>query len=133
MNIERYEFAVSESLIDFEFESNGPKGKIKKIVSFSPYNSEGITYFNLAFGDLIEETGKLNDVAVSDNKDTMKILATIAATVLEFTQQFPDIIVYVKGSTPSRTRLYQMGISGNWIEIEPFMQVFGLYLYITLI
>src|ERR1035437_4795674 len=125
MNIERYEFVIGESLIDFEFESDGPKGKIKKIVSFSPYNSDGITYFNLAFGDIIEETGKLNDIAISDNKDTLKIIATIAATVLEFTQQFPDIIVYAKGSTPARTRLYQMGISGNWSEIEPLMQVFG--------
>ena len=52
MNIERHEFLIAESLIEFEFESDGPKGKIKKIVSFSPHNSDGITYFNLAFGDL---------------------------------------------------------------------------------
>lgn len=125
MNIERYEYVIAESLIDFEFESDGPKGKIKKIVSFSPYNSDGITYFNLAFGDLVKETGKLNDVVISDNKDTMKILSTIAAVVLEFTQHFPDIFVYAKGSTPARTRLYQMGLSSNWNEIDPQMQVFG--------
>jgi hypothetical protein len=125
MNIERYEFVIGESLIDFEFESDGPKGKIKKIVSFSPYNSDGKTYFNLAFGDLVEKTGKLNDTAISDNKDTLKILATIAGTVLEFTRQFPDIIVYAKGSSLARTRLYQMGISGNWNEIEPLMLIFG--------
>lgn len=125
MNIKRYEFVVGESLIDFEFESDGPKGKIKKIVSFSPYNSEGVTYFNLAFGDLVEKTGKLNDIAISDNKDTLKILATIAAVVLEFTQQFPDILIYAKGSTLARTSLYQMGIGGNWSEIEPFINVFG--------
>jgi hypothetical protein len=125
MQIDRYEFLIAESLIDFQFESDGPKGKIKKIVSFSPLNSEGITYFNLAFGDLIPETGRLDDVAISDNKDTLKILSTIASIALEFTQLFPDIFVYAKGSTPARTRLYQMGLNNNWDEIEPLMDVYG--------
>ncbi len=125
MHVERYNYAVNEMLLDYAFESDGPKGKIKKLVTFVPQNAEGITYFNLGFGDLDTETGKINDLAISDNKDTEKILATIAATVLEFTRHFPDIMVYAKGSTPSRTRLYQMGISGNWKEIEPLLTVFG--------
>lgn len=95
MNIERYDYAVSEMLLDYdEFESDGPQGKI-------------------------------NDLAISDNKDTEKILATVAATVLEFTQHFPDIMVYATGSTPARTRLYQMGISANWAEIESILKIFG--------
>ncbi len=28
MNIERYDFLASETFLDFEFESNGPMGKI---------------------------------------------------------------------------------------------------------
>lgn len=53
------------------------------------------------------------------------VLATIAATVLEFTRHFPDVMVFAKGSTPARTRLYQMGISANWNEIEPLLHVLG--------
>ena len=34
-------------------------------------------------------------------------------------------MVYAKGSTPARTRLYQMGINSNWSEIEPLMLVLG--------
>jgi len=45
--------------------------------------------------------------------------------VLEFTQHFPDVMVYARGSTPARTRLYQIGIATNWREIDPLMQVFG--------
>ena len=71
------------------------------------------------------ENVRLDDAAISDNKDTLKILSTIAAVVLEFTNQFPDILVYAKGSTPARTRLYQMGITGNWKEIDSVMEVFG--------
>jgi uncharacterized protein DUF6934 len=125
MNIERYDYSVNEMLLDYEFESDGPKGKIKKLVSYVPQNVDGVTYFNLGFGDLNSETGKINDLSVSDNKDTEKILATIAATVLEFTEHFPDIMVYAKGSTPARTRLYQIGIASNWNAIDPLLRVFG--------
>lgn len=124
MDIEYYPFSVNESLQTFGFESDGPKGKIKKIVRFSPQNADGVTYFNIAFGDEIEQ-GKLNDKAISDNKDKEKILATVAATIIEFTGFFPDVMVYAKGSTPSRTRLYQMGITANWDHIEPILKVYG--------
>ena len=125
MKLEQYEYLVSDSYLEYEFVSDGPKNKIRKIVSYSPYNSNGITYFNLALGDWNEETGTIDDLAVSDNKDTLKILATIAAIVLKFTEHFPDMPVYVSGSTPSRTRLYQMSISAYWEEIEPIIFVYG--------
>jgi hypothetical protein len=43
--------------LEFEFESDGPKGKIKKVVRYSPQNANGITDFNLGFGDLNPKTG----------------------------------------------------------------------------
>ena len=125
MKLEHYRYSVNESLQTFEFESEGPNGKIRKIVRFSPENADGVTYFNIAFGDAIDGADTLNDEAVSDNKDTVKILATVAATVMEFTEYFPDIMLYAKGSTPGRTRLYQMGIAANWDEIEPVLKVYG--------
>ena len=125
MNLEQYKYSVNESLQTFGFESDGPNGKIKKIVRFSPQNADGVTYFNIAFGDAVEKTENLNDQVISNNKDTVKILATVAATILEFTGYFPDIPVYAKGSTPARTRLYQMGIAANWNDIEPVLKVFG--------
>ncbi len=124
MHLEQYDFSANESLQTFGFESDGPNGKIKKIVRFSPQNADGITYFNIAFGDEIDE-GKLNDKAISDNKDREKILATVAATIIEFTSYFPDVMVYAKGSTPSRTRLYQMGIAANWDTIKHVLNVYG--------
>lgn len=125
MNLERYEYSTNETFLDFQFESEGPNGKIRKVVRYSPQNANSITYFNLGFGDLNEETGKVDDLATSNNKDRDKILATVAATVLEFTENFPDIMVYAKGSTPARTRLYQMGIILNWDQIQPLLKVYG--------
>lgn len=34
-------------------------------------------------------------------------------------------MVYAKGSTLSRTRLYQMGIAANWEQIEPALEIYG--------
>lgn len=56
MRLERYEYSTNETFLDFEFESDGPNGKIKKIVRFSPANANGRTYFNLVLGDWNEET-----------------------------------------------------------------------------
>ena len=125
MNIERYDYIVNDLFVDYEFVSDGPNNKITKVVSYRPYNANGITYFNLGFGDLDEETGNINDLSTSNNKDTEKILATLAATVMEFTEHFPDMMVHAKGSTASRTRLYQMAIAANWVEIEPIINVYG--------
>ena len=125
MNNVIYDYAASDSLLDFEFDSEGPKGKIRKVVRYSPQNANGITYFNLGFGDLNPKTGEIDDHVISNNLDREKILATVAATVLAFTSCFPDAMIYAKGSTPARTRLYQIGISANWKEIEPLLYVYG--------
>ncbi|MBD1427903.1 DUF6934 family protein [Sphingobacterium arenae] len=125
MNLGHYQFKTNHSHLDFEFESVGPKGKIKKIVRFSPQNANGITYFNLGFGDLDTETGIISDLSKSNNGDREKILTTIARIVLVFTEHFPDVMVYAQGSTPARTRLYQMGISGNIDEIQEILHVYG--------
>lgn len=127
MTLDRYTFSTNETFLDFEFESDGPNGKIKKVVRYSPQNANGTTYFNLAFGDWNEQAGKIDDSAVSNNLDRDKILATVAATVIEFTKHFPDIPVYAQGSNQARTRLYQMGISANWEQIETILDVYGFY------
>jgi hypothetical protein len=46
--------------------------------------------------------------------------------VLEFIKHFPDMHVVAQGSTPARTRLYQMAISENLTEIENILEVRGL-------
>lgn len=125
MSLPHYQFKTNESFLDFEFESNGPNGSIKKVVRFSPQNADGITYFNLGFGDLDEKTGTISDLSKSNNGDRDKILATIAQIVLVFTAHFPDVMVYAQGSTLARTRLYQMGIANNLSEINEKLDIYG--------
>jgi len=61
--------------------------------------------------------GQMNDLAVSNNQDTKKVLATVAKTVIEFLEEHPTAVITAKGSTKARTRLYQMGIAQFWNEI----------------
>ena len=125
MNLDTYNYKTHESILSFEFYSEGPKGRVKKIVRFSPQNSNGITYFSLGFGDWNEDLDQVDDRTITNNQDRDKILATVASTVLDFTRQFPDVIVYARGSTPARTRLYQISLAINWEEIDRILQVYG--------
>ena len=73
MDGEKYIVETSASFLKFEFHSEGPKGRIKKLVLYKPFRNNP-NVFNLGFGDE-GKNGEINDVAVSDNKDSEKILS----------------------------------------------------------
>lgn len=82
-------------------------------------------FYNLAFGDKDEQTGKIDDSVVSNNNDTEKVLATVVSAVFAFTDKYPDAWVYATGSTTARTRLYRMGINKYLEDVEAEFYVFG--------
>lgn len=97
------------------FLSEGPRGIIKKVVAYQKIRDN---IYNLAFGDWDEKAQKPNDKARSNNGDRNKVLATVASTVISFIQYYPSAIVFAEGSTPAKTRLYQIGINHHWLEIN---------------
>lgn len=123
MHLPRYPLSSSESLMTFEFISEGEKGFIHKIVQFQPTNVTGI--FNLAFGDKDQVTGDINDTVVSNNGDSEIVLATVVATVYAFTDRYPNAMIYATGSTKSRTRLYRRGIARFIQEVTEDFEIFG--------
>lgn len=124
MNLDHYEYTIDRLLLHYRFTSSGPNGDIRKLISFVPKNEGGKTFFVLDFGDYFDNE-EVDHFAVSDNKDTDRILATIAAAIIEFTSTFPDMGVYAIGSTPARTRLYQMNIRKYWKDIEALLILYG--------
>ena len=60
-----------------------------------------------------------------DNNDRDKILATVASTVIDMVALMEDIAIYAEGSTPARTRLYQIAINTNKEEIEGGLNIYG--------
>jgi hypothetical protein len=123
MNLEKYELKSGEELEVFEFVSVGPKGKITKLVQYTPTNYKNL--FNLGFGDKNAETGEIDDGVISNNGDGEKVLATVVATLYAFTEKHPDAIVYATGSSESRTRLYRMGITRFISDAERDFEIFG--------
>jgi hypothetical protein len=119
---ESYEYSVHPSFHKFEFESCGPKGRIRKEAKFNHLYGN---VYNFGFGDKIEGTDKIDDKVVTNNFDMDKIFATLTKIILDFTEKFPGVTILVKGSTASRTRLYQMTIKRNWKLVEPFFNVRG--------
>ncbi len=123
MRFEKYEIKASSSLLKFEFYSTGPKGKIKKQVEFLAFE-ETPHVFNIGFGD-VDDKGNINDLIITGNDDSQKVLATVALSVFKFFEKYSNCYVYATGSTKSRTRLYRMGISNNLAEITQAFKVYG--------
>jgi hypothetical protein len=125
MNLERYEYSKKGTYKDYIFYSEGHKGCIKKAVHFAFIPIKGALCYNLSFGDWNEENNSIDDKSVTNNGDAEKVLATVAAIVVDFTARFNEAMIIATGSTLARTRRYQIGINKMWNEIEEIFDVYG--------
>ena len=123
MGNERYGVKISNATMTFDFISEGPRGSIKKRVEYKQMGENQV--YNLAFGDVIEETNALDDKVISDNKDSKKVLTTVASTVYTFIGKYPNAAIYAEGSNVARTRLYRIGISNNLEELTEQFEVYS--------
>ena len=83
MNQPRYQLKASDNLTTYEFLSEGPRGKIVKLIQFTTTNYKDV--FNLAFGDMDGEAGDIDDKVISAmeaglTKDIMSIEEIILPT-----------------------------------------------------
>ncbi|SFD10609.1 hypothetical protein SAMN05518672_101502 [Chitinophaga sp. CF118] len=128
MRLDQYKFIANETFASFTFNSVGPNGIIKKVINYQQVDAlaDGTPVINLGFGDWDEQKGKVDDSIISNNQDREKILATVASTILMYTEKYGKLPIVAKGSSPAKTRLYQMGINANRTEVENLFSVFGL-------
>lgn len=124
MKVPKYELTTEKSLNVYEFLSEGPKGKIPKLIKFSETTLKG--FYNLAFGDKDVETGEIDDKVVSNNGDSEQVLATVVSAIFAFTDLNKEVWVYATGSTKARTRLYRIGVGKYLDEVENDFWIFGL-------
>lgn len=122
MNAPKYDYKSDNDNLVYIFFSVGKK-IITKIVVYEPIDAN--TY-NLAFGDydLVNQT--IDDKSISNNGDTVKVLATVIQTIRDFFQVYPSIGLQIQGSTSTRTKLYQKIIRDNLAEIETEFKIFAL-------
>jgi hypothetical protein len=124
MEWERYELVKIADLL-YEFYSEGPKGRIRKLVKFQPMQYIGNNVFNLAFGDWNEQAERFDDKVRTNNGDQLKVFQTVVGAVADFFRTTPNAFILIQGSTSSRTRLYQMRIAGFWSKIHRQYEVQG--------
>jgi hypothetical protein len=123
MDVKRYHLKSESKFTRFQFVSEGPKGAIRKLIEFQRTTDSQI--FNLAFGDFNPLTNEMDDLAVSDNGDTEKILGTVVSALYAFFNEFPNVYVYATGSTKARTRLYRMGITNFFDQMKKDFYLYG--------
>ncbi len=123
MKLPRYQLKSGLELSSYEFISEGPKGLITKRIQFTLINQDQV--YNLGFGDKDPASGEINDLAISNNNDGDKVLATVIAAVYAFCDKHPDSWIFATGSTRSRNRLYQIGLTKYLGEITEDFELYG--------
>jgi hypothetical protein len=119
-----YALRIDKGYKRFKFISEGPKGSILKGVQYEDTAIAGV--YNLGFGDVNMLTNEIDDLAVSNNGDSQKVLVTVAKTLFYFTDHYPNAFIYATGSTLARTRLYRIGITNNLLLIEKDFHILGI-------
>lgn len=122
MNVDKYALKTEESRKIFQFVSEGPKGAVKKLIQFQ--NTDEPNVYNLAFGDKLGET-EIDDLAITNNGDSEKVLATVITALYAFFDQYSSAFVYAKGSKKVRIRLYRMGIVKFYDEVVRDFYLYG--------
>lgn len=123
MHLDKYPVVTEKNSLVFDFVSEGRFGRVEKMVIYSKTGIPGL--YNLGFGDKNPYTGELDDLIVTNNGDSKKVLATVASTLYTFTEQYPDAAVLARGATLARTRLYRMGIANNYELIKNDFEILG--------
>lgn len=127
MNYNKYDANKSTDSKLFRFTSSGTIGDISKMVHYTVTDRTDI--YNLAFGDLKYDMEKeqyfIDDEVVTGNGDIREVLATVAQTAYDFTQTYPDVTIFFKGSDKRRTNLYKRAIHLNLNELSEIFNIFG--------
>ncbi|CAG5067881.1 hypothetical protein DYBT9623_00608 [Dyadobacter sp. CECT 9623] len=111
----------------FQFFSTGPRGVFALRTIFTKENTgSGDELYNLAFGLWNSDLQDIDDRIELRNGDADQVLATVARVTLDFLHQHSGAFIFAQGSTPSRTRKYQMGIYKYFDELPKHIKILGL-------
>jgi hypothetical protein len=118
-----YDLKSSADKLRFFFESKGKKN-IPKAIIYTPIEGYDDA-FELSFGDITDD-GYIDFMSESHNQDLEMVLATVISTIDVFFEKYPYALVYFRGSTPARTRLYRAIIAKQMQKLKLSHHVFGL-------
>ncbi|TDE08660.1 DUF6934 family protein [Dyadobacter psychrotolerans] len=129
VGLEEYKYYLNyvDVLDSCKFYSSGKSGDFElRMLITREKGGLSIKDLNLGFGVWNEETKDIDDGIETKNGDMQQILATVANRALEFLARYPEAEIFAKGSTASRTRLYQMEIAKIIDEVPEGLRIEGL-------
>jgi len=97
-----YSFTIVPEEYYYEFYSAGPKGLVKKIVSYRLIQEVPIKLYNLGFGDWNNEMQDIDDKINTNNQDRQKVLTTVAKTALDFLDKHPGESYFLQAEAVAR-------------------------------
>lgn len=101
-----YTLTILNEACRFDFVSIGKHATAKTIIY---HETEHHNVYQLIMGD-VDEAGNVDVYSVTNNGDTVKVLATVLRSVSLFLKAYNGAAVIFSGSTPARTRLYRIVI-----------------------
>ena len=114
-------YSVSYTHLDV-YKRQAQKGKLRKKLC-----SHRLKTRRFGIWALDTTSGTISDSIISNNGDRNQILATVASATFIFSEHHPSALIYIEGSTPSRTRLYRIGIASYFEDISETFVVWGLF------
>ncbi len=120
MKGEGYKTTSNEDATWFHFDSIGEKGTIRKKIT---YFYLGENTWNLGFGD--DDGDEFDDEVISNNHDVRMVMQTIANTIYQFTEKYPDRRVYIRPVDERRKMLYNGVFKRRHAEITVSFTVYG--------
>ncbi|MGF7216605.1 hypothetical protein GGR92_002772 [Spirosoma lacussanchae] len=121
MNEPAYPFSSRNQGLYYSFYSVSDSKIVTKLVIYSPISS---SVYNLALVD-VQADGSLADDVTTNNQDINQVMATVIQTMLAFSDQYPDKLIYVQGSDDKRTRLYRILITRELDEAQRLFTIYG--------
>ena len=103
------------------FVSEGQKNKILKSVVFTPL-ADNIC--NVGFGDW--HNGDIDDAVISNNHDIVKIFNTIAKIMYDYSDKFPDQILFIDPVDGKRKQLYNRIFQRHYEDIDIRFEIIGI-------
>lgn len=113
-------FANSENT--YNFVSVGAKGEILKGVYFEEIDTN---LYNLVLLDYDPIAKTWSDESVSDNGDIVTVMATIVQIIWLFLNKNNESVVFFKGNTISRQKLYNRIIRNYFVELSEKFVIWG--------
>lgn len=117
---ESYPFVAQNRNKLYFFESTGTR-TVWKAVQFVQMHGQ---VYNLGLADV--ENGKLQFRELTANEDSWKVLTTVAAIVLQFTEFYPQASVLIRAADHKRLRVYNLIFERRMEQIETLFEVFGI-------